>query len=42
MTVAQAHQAMQDHLQCPTATCKHRQAALQVLVNARRYALAAP
>jgi hypothetical protein len=39
MTVERAHQAMQAHLTCATATCKQRQAALAVLVKAGRYQL---
>jgi hypothetical protein len=42
MSVEQAHQAMQDHLRCPTTGCEHRQTALKVLVAAGHYALAAP
>ena len=38
-TVEQAHGIMQRHLACPTQTCRHRQAALNVLVAAGRYAL---
>jgi len=42
MSVEQAHRVMQEHLRCATTECEHRQAALQVFVDAGRYALAAP
>ncbi len=38
-TVDQAHEIMQAHISCPTGTCRHRQAALTVLVDARQYVL---
>ncbi len=38
-TVSQAHEIMQRHLRCLTATCAHRRAALAALVGAGHYVL---
>jgi hypothetical protein len=40
LSVDQAHQVMQEHLRCQSATCPQRQAALAVLVEAGHYRLA--
>jgi hypothetical protein len=41
LSTATAHHVMQQHLGCPTAQCRNRQAALAVLVRARHYQLPA-